>query len=200
MPSGTDKISKAKGSQAASIRGKRASSRLRAIQGRAEEGKTHGEERALVRLGTSSTRVLTGQEDLSEWEDEELRRGQRKDRNGRFTGRAPVVVPKALHDELVRRTLSKANETMLTNLGVAVEALVEVIKGKDVEEKDRLRAIGMIMDRVMGKPQERVEITGDTPKWQVAIQAGIVSIDGSMLGGTPEGEVLDVDELDPEDD
>lgn len=183
---GKDKISQAKGSEAASIRAKRRASGIERIQAKAANGQAHAE-RGYVQMGRMNTAILAGHEDLSTWSDEELRRGQKKDKNGRWQGRRPSVVPKALHDELVRRTLSKAEELMRDNLHTAVEALVDVVTGEDVEDKDRLRAIAMIMDRVMGKEPQRVEVGGDAP-WMAAIAAAIV--------GTVEDE--DIIDVEPE--
>lgn len=146
------------------------------LRSRAEAGEDISDKRAVVRLGKQNTRIITGQEDLSVWSKEELERGQRKDRNGRWQGKAPLVVPKAIHDELVKRTLSEAQELMRSNLTAAVEALVDIAKGEDVEEKDRLKAIGMIMDRVMGKTPEKIELSAEKPKWVEALEGAIVPL------------------------
>lgn len=180
------------GSKAASIRAKRRASGVDRVAKKAKAGEPHAE-RAYVQMGKRNTKIITGQEDLSEWDDEELRRGQRRDRNGRFQGAPPKVVPKAVHDELVKRTLSKAQQIMHDSLEDAVTMLKDIATNPLVEEKDRLRAINMIMDRVMGKPQEKIEVKSDTPPWQVAIQAGIVSIKPSDLGGSDEDEDTEED-------
>lgn len=184
------------GTEAARIRAKRRASGVGRLTAKEAAGDSHGDERVLVRVGKVNTRVLTGAEDLSEWDEEELRRGQRRDKNGAFQGRAPVIVPKVIHDELVRRTISKANKLMNENLYAAVEVLTEIVTGQDIEAKDKLRAIAMIMDRTMGKTPDKVEVSGEVPPWQVAIQAGIVTINSDKLGGTPEGEELDGMEVD----
>lgn len=69
-----------------------------------------------IRVGESTVAILNGEEDVSLWSDEELTRGQRKDKNGTWVGRPPTVVPKALHDELVRRKMSKAFELLRDNV------------------------------------------------------------------------------------
>ena len=154
------------------VAAKRRASRISSLQTQEERtGKPlTGEERGFIRLGASTTRILVGSEDLSTWTDEELRRGQRADKNGRFQGRVPKVVPKAVHDELVKRTLYEAGEKLRTNLVAAVDVLVDVMTGADVEPKDKLKAVSMIMDRVLGKAPEKVEhhISGDT-KWEKAL-------------------------------
>ncbi len=180
------------------VRAKRRRSTTGAIRAKAEAGEATGNERALVRIGATNTRILTGQDDLSEWTDEELRMGRRRDKNGKLLGVPPKIVPKALHDELIRRTLSAANDMMRDNLEDAVTELCAIAKSEAVEAKDRLRAISMILDRVMGKSPEKVEISGQSP-WLIALQAGVVTVNGN--GAT--GEVVesdDIDEADWEDD
>jgi hypothetical protein len=175
-----------------SIAAKRNASTVGRLKRKAERGETTGNERAVVRIGTMNTKLLTGQEDLSAWSDEELQRGQRKDRNGRWQGRKPRVVPKAVHDELVKRTLSKAQDLFRDNLVTAVEVLTDIVTDDSVEPKDKLRAIAMITDRVMGKAPERVELSGDTP-WMVALTGAIVSVK-NVQDAEPEEE----DDLDGE--
>lgn len=158
------------------IAAKRANTTVGAIKRKQAAGTANGNERASIRIGKTNTRIMTGVEDLSEWDEEELRRGQRRNKNGRFVGRAPRVVPKAVHDELVRRTLSKAHELFRDNLVQAVQVLTELVTDPSVEAKDKLRAIQMITDRAMGKNPERVEISAEQP-WLVALEGAIVSVD-----------------------
>lgn len=177
------------------VRAKRRNSTQKAIAAKAERGEATGTERALVRIGASNTRILTGQDDLSDWSDEELRQGRRASKDGTFDGRPPKVVPKALHDELIRRTLTNANDKMRENLEDAVQELCTIAVSEAVEAKDRLRAISMILDRVMGKSPEKVEISGQSP-WLIALQAGVVTVNGN---GAVQGEAaLDEDIEDAE--
>lgn len=158
------------------IQAKRATTTVKAIRRKQAEGTATGNERASVRVGKSSTKILTGAEDLSEWDDEELIRGMRRDRNGGWRGKKPLVVPKAIHDELVKRTLSRAQHELAGSLEKAVEVLVALVVNENVEPRDRLRAISMVMDRVMGKEPIKMESSGDAP-WLVALQGAIVNVE-----------------------
>lgn len=71
-------------------------------------GKKMKDGRSLVAVNATTTRILHGEEDLSTWDAEELRRGQRKDKSGRFNGRAPVVVAQEIHKEQTCRMMSRA--------------------------------------------------------------------------------------------
>jgi hypothetical protein len=173
------------------IRAKRSGVSAKRLKERHEAGEDVSDQRALIRMGPANTAILIGADDLSDWDSEELRHGQRRDKNGRFQGKAPKVVPKACYDELVKRTLSEAQQLFTDNIVVAVQALVDIVTSPMAEDKDKLRAIGMITDRAMGKAPERVEVTG-TAKWELALRAGIVSVgnvaDASLGFDEDEGD------------
>jgi hypothetical protein len=158
------------------IRAKRSGVSAKRLKERHEAGEDVSDQRALIRMGPANTAILIGADDLSGWDDEELRRGQRRDKNGRFQGKEPKIVPKACYDELVKRTLSEAQQLFTDNIVIAVRALVDIVTNPMAEDKDKLRAIGMITDRAMGKAPEKIEVTG-TAKWELALRAGIVSVD-----------------------
>lgn len=164
-----------------SVAAKRKASSVSMLRKKEAAGETTGNERSFVRIGRGTTAVLTGREDLSTWTNEELERGQKMSVNGDFRGRPPQIIPKAIHDELVRRTLAKAQEVMRSNTVAAVEILVDIAKGADVEPKDKLKAIQMIMDRVMGKTPEKIDVTvGEKPAWEVALEHAIVGTDDDV--------------------
>lgn len=157
-----------------SIRGKRRNTSVRALKAK-NLGRFSSDDRALVRVGKGCTRVLIGMDDLSDWDEEELRRGRRRDKNGTFSGRDPIVVPKVVHNEMVKRTLADAQKLLAENLNNAVVVLTEIVADPQIDAKDRLSAIKIVMDRVMGTSPQKVEITGDA-KWQIALRGGIKSI------------------------
>lgn len=183
------------------IRGKRRSVSVRALTEKARRGRFTSADRALVRVGHGTTKVLIGMDDLSEWDEEELRRGRRRDHLGNFSGRDPVVVPKAVHNELVKRSLADAHRLLQENLVPAVTALGLIATDASVDAKDKLTAIKLIMDRVMGTSPQKVEIGGDA-KWQIALQGGIMSMKTveqlqAETTDTTEGDMDNEDEEEP---
>lgn len=178
-----------------SIRGKRRAASQKAIKAKVANGTYDGTERALVRVGAANTAVLVGADDLSDWSMEELKAGKRNDINGGNRGVNPVIVPKKIHDELVRRTLDEAAKKLRENLDVAVSALTEIVADKTVDAKDRLKASQMIIDRVMGKNPETIKVSGDA-KWEQALQAGIVPMTPESLGAnTADEEDPDINDV-----
>lgn len=165
-------MAKGSGQKPTALQAKKRASRLSNIQKRREAGLPH-QDRARIYLGKTNTNILLGDEDVSGWTEEELVAGRRQSKNGTFSGRPPTVVPKKVHDELVKRTLRNAQEHMRQNLEGVVEVLTSIAMASDVPPKDRLKAIQMIMDRVMGKVPDTVNLRPDMP-WVQAITDGIV--------------------------
>jgi hypothetical protein len=163
-----------------SIRGKRRSVSVSRLKHKYRVGDYGNGHRALVRCGKGSTDVLIGKDDLSEWDEEELRRGRKRDKDGGWRGRDPVIVPKAIHDELVKRTLNKANKMLIDNLENAVVVLTELVMDPKVDAKDRVKAIDMIMNRAMGREPQKLEVKGEA-KWQAAITHSIVSLPAELV-------------------
>jgi hypothetical protein len=141
--------------------------------------------RVYVLLGRMNTRVITGQEDLAMWTTDELVKG----RKGKV-GRGLEVVPKAIHDELVARTMKEAKSYLQSNLKKACKAIVEIIEDPMAEDSDKLKAVQMLMDRVLGKPKETVELTEGIPKWLGALTSAIVPLQGDA-SPIVDGEVIE---------
>lgn len=138
---------------------------------------------SFVRVGKRNAAVLAGLDNLEDWDDEELLRGQKRSRRGTWEGAPPKIVPKALHDELVRRTMSKAHELLRSNLVAATEVLIGLANGKDVDDGVRLRAVTLIMDRVLGKTPETVNVSVQKTPFQTLLEdlyvdrSGIIDVE-----------------------
>jgi len=134
-----------------------------------------------VYVGKTNQAILAGEADLSIWTEEELMRGQRRDKNGKWGGRPPKVVPTAVHNELVRRRLSKAGQLLNESVVDAVKLLQKVVVDEDANYADRIKAAVIIMERVMGKTPDRVEISAEVKPWEIALRNGIVTTVSQVL-------------------
>ncbi len=97
-----------------------------------------------IQVGKANAAILDGTADLSLWDEEELLRGQRKSRNGKFQGSPPKMVPKKIHDELVKRKLSRAYELLNESIVDAVLVLREVVTDDEADYSDRIKAATLI--------------------------------------------------------
>lgn len=108
--------------------------------------------------------LLKGEMSVEDLDDEELARGYPRDRNGRFSGRPPKVVPLTMYRHMQKEFFKRIEDKMRTALPDAVDMLAALATSPMAEDKDKLKAIDMLLTRVMGKPPEKVEITtGDKP-------------------------------------
>lgn len=133
--------------------------------------------RALVAVSAKTADILDGVEDLTAWSDEELLRGQRLDKNGRFTGVPPKVVPQAVHAERIRRTMSKAHEVLRESTIDAVVMLRDVVNDAEAPHSARIQAAQLIMDRTLPKTDNvnlNLGVKEDAP-WLKALKGGIVA-------------------------
>lgn len=98
---------------------------------------------------------------MSEWTDEEIRRGRVGSDEGEFYGSAPRLSrkqQKELRIERGRRVMYSIQDTAPAAVSVIREAMVHApFYG------DRLRAAGMILDRSHGKAPERIIVTDEDP-------------------------------------
>lgn len=150
-----------------------------------EAGKSIVGKRAKVTTGVGTTAVLTGEDDPRDWDDEEILHGRRRDKNGNFSGKDPDVVPRAVHNELIRRSLRKADRRFRNMQEVALDALEDIIKGAETEDKDRLKAIDMVLQRTIGKVPDKIEVAVQEAPWEGLVVAAIVDV--------PVDDVIDVE-------
>jgi len=158
--------------------------------------------RKRITLSKSSTRVLRGQEDLSEWDEQELERGRRRGKDGSWRGPPAKVVPLACHQELNRRKFEEAGRILKRSLKDGAEALRKMIVSDTTSDSDRLKAIELLFDRVLGKAPQHVSLDvevdseGPEPAWLRLVRNAVV---GSLqqarelMDGSPDvvnGEVV----------
>ncbi len=128
-------------------------------------------------VGTTIARILRGEDDLSEWSDAELERGQRRLRDGSFPSRRPQVIATQLHDELVRRRLGRTTKLLQRSTPQAIRLLVKIVRDEEASNRDRIKAAELILDRALGKAPQAVDLHIDTEKlqpWQRMMAESIV--------------------------
>lgn len=146
--------------------------------------------RVLQIQSRSGVEVALKRDDVKDWDDEELQYGRRRDKNGTLSGRPPSFIPKACHDELHRRMRSKAEYLLTKAIPELIPHLVAIAKGDEMSKPDQVRAINMVLERVMGKPVEHVQVSAEVP-WQDAIMEGIVGVESDFKNGNER--IIDVD-------
>lgn len=155
---------------------------------------TRKDDRYRVALSPTMSAVYRGEDNLSEWSDEELQRGKRKV-GGRFHGPDPRVLPRAIVDELNRRTFQQANSIVRNDVEDAVRLWGEIVRDPDADLSLRLEASKEIANRILGKPTDRaqVEVSVNRPPWEEALVQSIVGTEPQVIDVEPVEDDEDIE-------
>lgn len=160
----------------------------------------YGKERATIELGVQQTAILLGEEDLSEWDDEELRQGRRRSKQGKFEGRPPKVIPRVVYLELVERMLAEGHLALLDMLRPTLHMLLQTVRGVKIDpetgevetwtdddgdkhpipfvpDPTQLKAGQEVLVRVLGKPEQTVSVRAEKKPYQ---QVARVTVDRDL--------------------
>ena len=98
---------------------------------------------------------------------------------GKWQGRPPKVVPKVVHDELVKRKMTKAYELLSESVLDAVQVLVDVARDKEADPNVRIKAATEILNRTVGKPKEHllVDLSPEARKFEAFGETVVVWVD-----------------------
>ena len=108
--------------------------------------------------------LLQGAIKIEDLDDEELAQGRLKDKNGKFSGRPPMLIPSELVQAMRREWLSRAESKLreaLMDKGIGV--LTDLASNELVDPAVRLKAANTIIERTMGKVPERVTFAAEDP-------------------------------------
>lgn len=147
--------------------------------------------RGYVRVGKPALAVINGNETPEDWDDDELMYGRRRDSLGRLSGRPPRVIPAACLRELVRRKLFDTESAIRDSCVDAAKYLAAVAEGKEEPNAARMKACEMVLDRFLGKPVDRVQMSShvemnvniEQAPWVVALRKAARSFGGQPLDG-----------------
>jgi hypothetical protein len=148
--------------------------RTRKKGGRPKKKKT-AERRGLEQLSPRWQDYQAGRLKVEDLDWEELTRGQIRNASGNFRGGQPKVLPKAFHDELLRRAKEHGQEFFTRNVDVALNSLVNLAQYG--EDRERLGASIYITDRVMGLMTQKQEVEQTVNVFHEAISKGEFLVD-----------------------
>lgn len=163
-----------------------AAARANMAKGRAVREERSAAARAAKEAGeqTRFHQFRSGTLKVEDWDDEEIARGQLKDRAGGFAGsgrqRFSPREQQAIRRELLRRGQIKLENMYFEGLKI----LSDIMVGGE-SDKDRLKAFQLMQDRVAGKVPERVEVGGVDAFSEVLASV----IDDGVLRDAEPGEV-----------
>lgn len=122
--------------------------------------------------------VLSGEIPWDALDDEEIARGQLRDKHGGFRGGQPQRIPQALRREQARRLKERFDAVNQALLMPAQRVVAEVAMGNvfGATAGDQLRAASLIIDRTVGKTPDVVETTVEVKAWEGIIPSILKSV------------------------
>lgn len=109
------------------------------------------------------TQLCNGDLSVQDLDTEELAKGMTRNSEGKITGRGSVMVPRSLAQQMKQELFDRAQSILDEDLVTAAEVLGDIARDIEVEPQHRLKAAGMILERVLGKPADTIHIATEKP-------------------------------------
>lgn len=108
--------------------------------------------------------LLAGSLTIRELDNEELKRGQTRDRIGEFGGGSPAW-PRKLEQARTNELLRRGQDIATSSVPLVMKALEDIVFGKDpfASTADRIRAATIMIERGAGKVADHVVHHSATP-------------------------------------
>lgn len=144
------------------------------------------------------------QKPVEEWDMEELARGRPRNRSGNFSGAKPQWVTPLVRKEAQDRLRVLTRQELSVFAGDAVRVMADLMKedGTDFDGKPlvppsvRLNAATYVLDQIIGKPTNPVEVTGNVALQSLMADVLVNDDEGTKAHPIIEGEVA----TEPDDD
>ncbi len=115
-----------------------------------ETGQPVTTNRGMVTIAPRVQALLDGTLKVEDLDEEELARGYPRAADGSFRG-APVVIPRVIHNRMMRELFDRAGAKLRENLTAAVDNMTAIANNPENDPKVRLDASKWIIERLMGK-------------------------------------------------
>lgn len=138
--------------------------------------------------GSRMFKLLSGEISIEDLDTEELARGQLRNKNGTFQGRPPLLIPRQFHERAMREIVMRGEEVFRKDFVDAVKLMGNIVRDTEAKDETRMKAATYIIDRIMGKPKEQIEFTGEQP-WKVLLE-GIIVETPADESGVVDAEVV----------
>lgn len=101
--------------------------------------------------------LLRGKLKIEDLDDEEIANGKLRDKNGNFTGRPPIVLPREFHDAMQRELLKRGQREWHKQYLPAVKRIETIAKYAE-SDTARLSATRYSVEQVQGKLPDTVNM------------------------------------------
>lgn len=134
-----------------------------------------------------------GYKPLEEWDWAELAHGRPRNKNGKFSGKAPSWITPLVQAEARKRLQTKAFASVMSYAGVAAKVLVDLMRDPETDTRTRADIAKFIYEQLNGKATVAVDIQAKDSVRETLASALILD-DGSPAHPVIDGQFHDEDE------
>lgn len=124
--------------------------------------------------------LLDGDLAIEDLHDDELLAGRLRDATGRIAAKGPRQIPRQLHERMMRELRSRMENKFAEHVSDAVDTIVDIMHDGEGEQfsqfekagTKRLQAAIYVVERVMGKMEQKTVVSGEVTLWQEAVEGG----------------------------
>lgn len=120
--------------------------------------------------------LIDGEIKIEDLDDEELRRGQLRSKDGDFRGRPPQLIPRTFHEAIVRELIERGNAKLRDNLEASLSVITQMAMNPKTPARERLAAAQYVVERTMGKIPEKQIVQAQVAKWEAQMEDVVFDI------------------------
>lgn len=145
---------------------------------------------------------------IADWDMEELAKGRPRNKAGTFTGPRPKWITPVILREAQTRLRTLTQQELAVFAGDAVKVMTDLMKDDSVDLDGkpsvppgiRLSAATYVLDQIIGKPTQHVEVQGNVVLESLLATVLVVDDSGKEAHPVIDGTVVEDDEEDDSDD
>lgn len=140
-------------------------------------------------------KFLDGEITVEDLDWQELLRGQLRDRNGTFTGRPRLMVPRKFHQAISRELLSRVDQEFREDFDASMTALRELIQSPRTPAREKLAAIIYWQERTIGRVADKSTVEVEVKRFDRLVEGGtlLVDLDEPEAPALPAEEIFDAE-------
>lgn len=118
--------------------------------------------------------LLDGELSIEELDDDEIFKGQIKDKNGKFQGTRTAMIPRKFYDQAVVELMRRWQARLNADLEPMRQVLLEMAQNPRVSADARYKSAVYLMERAAGKVPEKTDLKIEVAKWEKDIANGVI--------------------------
>lgn len=129
-----------------------------------------------VEIPVTWANIKNGSVPWSELDDEELGKGKLRDKNGQWRGGTGSLLPRTMVPEITRRLKDRYDDRLREHLKNAQGVFLDIMNDTAADPKDRLKAAQYMMERLIGKVPDKVEVVAEIKPWEGLIEGILTDV------------------------